>query len=296
VEFISILFGKNNQFVRNNHMDAESFWDLIDKTREAANGDARKQSDLLMDELVKLPAAEEIIAFDHIFDDLKDKAYIGNLWDAATLIMHGSGDDGFQEFREWLVGRGKEAYENAIQNPETLVDVLEVGEQIFPTLLGSAMGAYEKVTGKNMPPMPREWAQLQGRPKINMDADEAELLADISARFPRLTAKFWEWWTRDKIYLEIRDMLRERLAPLGFSETGKKLVFGIAKFQRNQFVVEIMLDYLAPDYSLYASSELSEKGNPIHRLAMSFIANEYDEEKRSVIKATIEEWIATNGV
>lgn len=173
-------------------MNIIEFWKLIDKTREAAKGDARKQSVLLTEELAKL-TEKEIISFEQIFRDLKDKAYIGNLWDAATLIMYGCSDSGFDEFREWLVGRGKEAYENAIDNPETLVDVLEVGEQIFPTLLGPALDAYEKVTGESMPPMGGEWAQLQGRPKINMDADENELLAEISARFPKLTAKFWEW-------------------------------------------------------------------------------------------------------
>ncbi len=149
-------------------MDTTEFWELIDKTRDAANGNAEIQSELLTEELVKLPA-EEIISFERIFDDLKDNAYIGNLWDAATIIMYGCGDDGFQEFREWLVGRGKEVYENAIKDPETLVNVLEIGEQIFPTLLGPAMEAYEKVTGKDLPPMPRPWAQLQGRPTINID-------------------------------------------------------------------------------------------------------------------------------
>ncbi|MDQ3005088.1 MAG: DUF4240 domain-containing protein, partial [Chloroflexota bacterium] len=176
-------------------MDITEFWNLIHKTRTAANGDAQKQSELLTEELARL-SEKDIIAFDDIFLDLKDNAYMGSLWDAATVIMYGCSDDGFQEFREWLVGRGKEAYENAIKDPETLVDVLEVGEQIFPTLLSPAMDAYEKITGKNMPPMPREWAQLQGKPTINIDADEAELLAEISARFPKLTAKFWEWWTR----------------------------------------------------------------------------------------------------
>jgi uncharacterized protein DUF4240 len=134
-------------------MDLTEFWELIDKAGDAANGNAEKQSELLTEELVKLPA-EEIISFERIFDELKDNAYIGNLWDAATVIMYGCGDDGFQEFREWLVGRGKEVYENAIKNPETLVNVLEIGEQIFPTLLGPAMEAFEKVTGKDMPPMP----------------------------------------------------------------------------------------------------------------------------------------------
>src|SRR5262245_49620590 len=108
-------------------MDTARFWNLIDETRKAANGIARRQSDLLTDELAKL-SQEEIIEFQRIFYGLKDKAYIGNLWDAATIIMDGCGDSSFEEFREWLVGCGKEAYENTIKDPETLVDVLEVYE------------------------------------------------------------------------------------------------------------------------------------------------------------------------
>lgn len=134
-------------------MDITEFWKLIDKTREAANNDARKQADILTEELAKL-SGEEIISFQQIFYDLKDKAYIGNLWDAATVMMDGCSDSGFEEFREWLVGRGKLTYENALKDPETLVDVLETSEVIFPTLLGPAMEAYEKITGKDMPPNP----------------------------------------------------------------------------------------------------------------------------------------------
>lgn len=275
-------------------MKISQFWELIDKTRDAATGNAEKQSELLTKELAKLPA-EEINSFERIFDDLKDNAYIGNLWDAATVIMYGCSDDGFQEFREWLVGRGKEAYENAIKDPETLVNVLEIGEQIFPTLLSPAIEAYEKVTGKDMPPMPQPWAQLQGRPTINIDADKAELIAEISTRFPKLTSKFWEWWTTDRIYLEIRDMLREILVPLGFSEADIKSL-GVIKFQRKPFTVEIMLDYYVPDYSLYISSEFHKEGYPIRQLATNFIANEYNEEKKSGIKATIQEWVATAGI
>ncbi|HXD09916.1 MAG TPA: DUF4240 domain-containing protein, partial [Anaerolineales bacterium] len=86
-------------------MDITEFWKLIDKTREVASGNARKHSDLLTEELAKLPA-EEIISFQTIFYDLKDRAYIGNLWDAAFIIMHYCGDSSFHEFREWLIGRG----------------------------------------------------------------------------------------------------------------------------------------------------------------------------------------------
>jgi len=277
-------------------MDIKAFWELIDKTREAANGDARKQSDLLTEELTNLPE-EEIISFDQIFRDLKDKAYIGNLWDAAIVIMGGCGDDGFQEFREWLVGRGKEAYENAIKDPETLEDVLEASEVVFPTLLGPAMDAYEKLTGKTMPPNPREWAELQGRPTVNIDKEETELLAEISARFPKLTAKFWEWWRRDKIYIDIRAMLRELLMPLEFSESDRGFL-DVLKYQRAPFTVEITLDINITEsvhwFALYASSELSEKGYPIKRHCLTeFSYHEYNEEKKKAIYISVQEWIAS---
>jgi hypothetical protein len=277
-------------------MGITEFWELLDKTRKAAGGDPRKQSDLLTNELAKLHE-NEIILFNQIFRDFKDRAYIGNLWDAAAVIMYGCSDDGFQEFREWLVGRGKAAYENAINDPETLVDILEVGEQIFPTLLSPALEAYEKVTGKNMPPMPRERAPLQGRPTLNIDADEAVLVTEISARFPKLTAKFWEWWTRDKIYIDIRNMLREMLVPGGFLEREIKSL-GVVKFQRNQFTVETMLDSDndGPYISLYVSNELSKKGAPIRQLAMNVDYHAYNEDKKKAIHASIQEWLITIGL
>ncbi|MEO7839465.1 MAG: DUF4240 domain-containing protein [Anaerolineales bacterium] len=67
-------------------MDIKEFWNLIDKTRTAGNGDAQKQSELLSEELTKL-SEKVVIAFDDIFLDLEDNAYMGSLWDAATVIM-----------------------------------------------------------------------------------------------------------------------------------------------------------------------------------------------------------------
>jgi hypothetical protein len=273
-----------------------NLWDLIDKTREAAEGDSKKQADLLTEELVNLPA-DEIILFQEIFNGLKDRAYIGSLWDAATVIKNGCGDDDFQEFREWLVGRGKEVYENAIKDPETLADALETRDSIFPTLLAPAMDAYEKITGKDMPPSPREWARLQGQTTINLDTEESELIAEISTRFPKLTAKFWEWWRRDKIYLEIRELLGEILAPSGFLETEIKSL-AVVKFSRNQFTVEIMHDSLGYVFciSLFFSSPQSDKGDPVHKHIMDISYLEYNESTKKTVSASLQEWLVTTGL
>ena len=269
-------------------MDITEFWKLIDKTREAANGDAQKQSDLLIQELAKLPE-KEIISFDQIFDDLKDKAYIGNLWDAATIIMYGCSDSGFEVFREWLVGRGKGAFENAIKDPESLVAVLEVGEQIYPTLLGVTFNAYERATGKNILPGHRKWAELQGRPAIDLDADEAELLAEISTRFPKLTAKYWEWWTRDKIYIEVREILREVLLARGFTE--KEMTgLGTVNFQRNPLLVKWVIDYYVPDYTVYVSSVARERKYP-PAILMYFSPQEYSDQMQSAVRMILQGWL-----
>lgn len=232
-------------------MDVTEFWTLVDKTRENANNDAQEQSNLLTEELAKL-SEQEIIEFLQIFYDLKDKAYIGNLWDPAFIIMYYCSDSGFDVFREWLIGRGKVAYENAISNPETLADVLEVGEQVFPTLLGPAFDAYEQVTGKDMPPIPRAPAQLDRGPTGNDREDE------ILRRFPKLTDRYWEWWTRDAIYLEIRQLLREKLLPLGFMEE-EMISLGTVKFYRVPLLVALEFDYYEPNYTLFDSRIAHER-------------------------------------
>ncbi|MBI3241247.1 MAG: DUF4240 domain-containing protein [Chloroflexi bacterium] len=166
-------------------MDTTAFWELIDKTREATGGDPQKQSDLLIDELALL-SQNDILMFHNICNDVMDKAYIADLWDAAYVIGCGCSDDGFMSFREWLIGRGKETYDKALADPESLVDVVEVGEaNVFPTLLGVSFNAYERATGQEMPPTPRELPELQGEHR-----EEHEMLA----HFPKLTAKYWNWW------------------------------------------------------------------------------------------------------
>ena len=99
-------------------MDINEFWNLIDTTREASGGDVSKQVDLLVEILVKR-SLDEIFSYEGIMDDLLDKAYHAALWDAADIIGCGSGDDGFWDFRAWLIAQGKEVYENALADPDS---------------------------------------------------------------------------------------------------------------------------------------------------------------------------------
>lgn len=176
-------------------MDADEFWQLIDKTLETGGGDVSKQADLLVEILVKR-SVDEIFAYEKIMDDLLDKAYDGALWDAADIIGCGCSDDGFLDFRAWLISNGQEVYEKALVDPESLVDIIDVdddGKQ--GALIYVAMTAYEKKTGQDMPPKNYttrfHYSQLSG----SHWAEEIR-----KERFPKLAAKFgdceqrWKKW------------------------------------------------------------------------------------------------------
>ncbi len=162
-------------------MEIKVFWKLIDSSRRASRSDASKQADLLVKSLRQF-SADEILAFEIILLDLIDGAYDAALWDAADIIGCGCGNSGFVDFRAWLIARGKKVYKDALTDPESLVDLVGIGEDTQAGyLLNVAAEAYEQKTGKEIPLKKRKLPPLKG----NLAKDE-----NIKLRFPKLVAKF----------------------------------------------------------------------------------------------------------
>ena len=63
---------------------------------------------------------EEIISFEVAFHRYLNEAYTWDLWGAAYVIHGGCSDDGFEYFRRWLVSRGRDVYEAALADPDSL--------------------------------------------------------------------------------------------------------------------------------------------------------------------------------
>jgi hypothetical protein len=170
-------------------MDEIAFWSLIDHTRLTSQGDQPKQGDLLIQTLAQYPI-DEILAWGEIFESLMDQAYVAELWEVASLIECGCSDDGFMDFRAWLIGLGKDTFEKVLINSENLVDIVEVGqeEQVgVSSLWYVTIGAYELKTGKGVEQMPKrrnQLPELQGTHSADKDV--------VLARFPRTTARFWK--------------------------------------------------------------------------------------------------------
>jgi hypothetical protein len=128
-------------------MDKQQFWDIIQRSLKAE--DVEAQVEFLSNELGKL-SKEEIVEFDYIFREMHEECYTWDLWAAAYTIQGGCSDDGFIDFRAWLVFRGKEVFEKAVQNSDSLAELgketLEESEEAEDFYYVTA-DAYEEITG-----------------------------------------------------------------------------------------------------------------------------------------------------
>lgn len=184
--------------------DEDEDWEADDFTDPIATA--------LIEELEKLPA-EEIAAFQHIFDELRARADRDDIANAAVLIEHGFlGDDSFDDFRAGLVALGREAFEAALASPDSLAEtaiVREIAQANDPRWLGRedllyvASHAYASVTGEDEVTF-YDYVESQF-PDAELELpDEAEddwkvtEEAETRQRLPRLASLFFERSMRNR--------------------------------------------------------------------------------------------------
>jgi uncharacterized protein DUF4240 len=131
-------------------MTTSEFWRIIEKSKRGVES-PDEQAEKLEGLLVKLPPAE-IVSFENIFTRFQIAAYRWDLWGVAYLLCGGCGDDSFDYFRAWLIGRGQKYYEDAMKDPESVArKVTEDDHPEAEFLLYAASKAYEKRTGRPPP-------------------------------------------------------------------------------------------------------------------------------------------------
>ncbi len=171
-------------------MEQEQFWDIIERSLKAGNtGEQIEFVSTVLGRLTK----DDIVGFDYFFRKYQEAAYTWSLWAAAYTIHGGCSDDGFNDFRAWLVYRGREVYENALHNSDSLValgrEVLEDDEdnEDFNYI---AVDAYEEMTGNNIEDDPGYTdIEISAEP-AGKDWDE-DNLDELKARNPGLFNLFW---------------------------------------------------------------------------------------------------------
>lgn len=103
-------------------MDEDGFWRLVDSAWAGEQNITPEVLDRLNERLGRLSYAEidECLKW---FDQAHRRAYRWDLWAAGYLIQDSMSDDGFTDFRSWLIAHGRTAYERALADPDTLAEL-----------------------------------------------------------------------------------------------------------------------------------------------------------------------------
>ena len=162
-------------------MDDSRFWMLVDAARSRAGANEQARPPALRAALAALPA-DEIQAFQRVYDRMIARANRWDLVGAAYLMNGGCSDDGFRYFRDWLISEGRATYEQALADPDSLAE-LPVQDCFELESFGyAALDAYAEHTDKELE---RDFADELAMPEGHeWDADE------LPAMFPRLAAKY----------------------------------------------------------------------------------------------------------
>lgn len=135
-------------------MSEDEFWAVIAKVNElvtesGCGWDFRRGA--LMMEIYKMSAAE-IMAFDDHLRHKLNAAYSWPLWAAAYIIHGGCSDDAFMDFRSCLIFLGRDIYEAALKDPDsmTALDDETLKSTLFEGLLYIAPQTFEEKTGAEL--------------------------------------------------------------------------------------------------------------------------------------------------
>ena len=163
-------------------MNDIEFWQLVDEVHSSSGGDMTRKCAVLAERLIGLDDAA-LAAFCHQFDYAMDQAYTWPLWGAAYTIGGGCSDDSFMDFRGTLISHGRDVYEAAVADPESLADLaVDDGDLLF-------YEGYQYVGGRvaeqRLGEVPRRADAVADQP-MGEEWDED----DLPELYPRLTSRF----------------------------------------------------------------------------------------------------------
>lgn len=185
-------------------MTEEKFWELIREAKSISR--SAKEIPNHLERSLLNGSVEEIADFAAWLHMFLARAHDRRLWVAAAIVAGGLSDDGFEYFKCWLVAQGKEAYEAAIADPDSLADMEYVDQGYFrpqiemEELLYVPSKAFEKAMGKPM--SARKELLPNWTPPVDTQPISSEIKnpdfrtrgkASLENIFPKVVKRFPNW-------------------------------------------------------------------------------------------------------
>ena len=178
-------------------MNKEMFWQLIDESREACKENIKDMAKYLEGRLSSL-SLDDAKSFCGIFDTYHRAAGLDGIASVGNLMNHEMlTDDGFTDFRNWLIAQGKEIYIETMKNPEILAE--KAGEPIegwyeFELLGYVGMRVVEQKTGdykQSVVQLPEEELKsILDEIEYGEYADKDLSIEELKEAFPKFTERF----------------------------------------------------------------------------------------------------------
>jgi len=131
-------------------LDETVFWNIVDLSFEnTKNQDDQER--FLVKEIKKL-TPKQMIGFRLRTDKLLYDTYNSEMWCAGYIMNGGCSDDGFEYFRNWIISLGKEKYQKAKENPDSLISEYKTNTEFyeFEGFWYVALTAFNNKTGKDL--------------------------------------------------------------------------------------------------------------------------------------------------
>ena len=129
-------------------VNPDTFWTLLAEAKRVCGQDLNVSAKWIEDQFLAMEL-RQALNFHDIFHAWLDLAEQYGLWTAAAVMERGCSDDGFIDFRAWLIAQGKDVYLAALRDPDTLAEVEPYGGCSFAALCCAGCDAYEKLTGRS---------------------------------------------------------------------------------------------------------------------------------------------------
>ena len=162
-------------------MTEEQFWSLIDQARDGSPASASPDR---MTEILAPLTDDEVSDFGLVFYGKLCDLNSWRLWGAGYVIAGGMSDDSFHYFRSWIVGKGREVFDLARNDPDALgpfVDDPEVENELLEYV------AVEVLRDRGVDLDPR--TRSDRSPDFNPTGEPFEE-DTVAADFPELAAQF----------------------------------------------------------------------------------------------------------
>ena len=169
-------------------MDDTAFWRLVEDARRASAGDVDGMAEEFRSSLADADR-RTLIDVQRSLVQASGRLYTWRHSDAAELICGYLGDDGFTDFRTWVITRGRTTFEAVVADPDALADVEDVeeaceGAELFGTVPGEL---YDEKTGSYFPedvPILEGLGPPSGE-RLSDPAAIRRALPKLATRFPK---------------------------------------------------------------------------------------------------------------